>query len=100
MMYATSSIKQNKLSILLNQIYQTTKCLKLWIYLDQNTSENDFIVTEETSNIFAISPSIRKDLNKEVKELERKGIINVTRDPQLKGIITLFINNPHKIYDN
>jgi hypothetical protein len=99
-MYATSSIKQNKLSILLNQIYQTTKCLKLWIYLDQNTSENDFIVTEETSNIFAISPSIRKDLNKEVKELERKGIINVTRDPQLKGIITLFINNPHKIYDN
>lgn len=99
-MYATSSIKPNKLSILLNQIYQTTKCLKLWIYLDQNTSENDFIVTEETSNIFAISPSIRKDLNREVKELERKGIINVTRDPQLKGIITLFINNPHKIYDN
>lgn len=99
-MYATSSIKQNKLSILLNQIYQTTKCLKLWIYLDQNTSENDFIVTEETSNIFAISPSIRKDLTKEVKELERKGVIDVTRDPQLKGIITLFINNPHKIYDN
>lgn len=100
MMYATSAIKSNKLSELLNQVYQTTKCLKLWIYLDQNTSENNFIVTEESSNIFSISSSVRKNLNKEIKELEKHGVISVKRDPELKGILTLFINYPPKLYEN
>lgn len=99
-MKITSSENQgNKLGLIIDEIYKTTNCVKLWIYLDNKEANNDFIITDTSSLIFQISPTQRKNILKEIRRLENKQIISVRRDPKLKGILTLFINYPNKIYD-
>jgi hypothetical protein len=92
------SSEERLLSQIIQHVTEVTKCFKLWVYLDTTDKNGGFIVTEENPKLFPLCELKRKELLKAISDLEKRDWISIQREPDLKGIFTLFINFLPNIY--
>lgn len=84
--------EERRLTELIQRAVETTNCFKFWLYIDSSQENHDFLVTEENSKTFSLCTLQRKDLLKAINDLEKRDWIYIKKEPDLKGIFTLFIN--------